>query len=260
MTYTQAQIDKANAVDLEKFLRAQGRNAGTQRKRVPLESPRQPDRLRKQMVSAQPEQGRLAGGFRDEFYGKSFLEAVQMLTGEPDEAQPEADPALSGVSSAVAKCHQRQHPELSDAGAETQPLAGELLHRCRRYLRGCRPPQRGLCGAGCRRASHYANSRGIREKFRQDAAGAERRLALPTVALTSSCWSLKRPSTCCPSSNCSRKTGSSTIICRWAGCRAGAAAISFWNARTWSGCSSVWMLTKPERMPASVWLLCFRTP
>ena len=42
-----------------------GRNAGAQWKRIPLESPRQPDRLRKQMVSAQPEQGRLAGGFRD---------------------------------------------------------------------------------------------------------------------------------------------------------------------------------------------------
>ena len=65
MTYTQAQIDKANAVDLEKFLRAQGENAGAQRKGVSLESPRQPDCLRKQMVSAQPEQERLSGGFRD---------------------------------------------------------------------------------------------------------------------------------------------------------------------------------------------------
>ena len=27
------------------------------------------------------------------------------------------------------------------------------LHRRRRYLRGFLPPQRGLCGAGCRRAS-----------------------------------------------------------------------------------------------------------
>ena len=54
MTYTQAQIDKATAVDLEKFLRAQGETLA-QRKRIPLESPRQPDRLRKQVVSPQPE-------------------------------------------------------------------------------------------------------------------------------------------------------------------------------------------------------------
>ncbi len=59
MTYTQAQIDKANAVDLEKFLRAQGETLVCSGKEVPLESPRQPDRLRKQMVPAQPEQGRL---------------------------------------------------------------------------------------------------------------------------------------------------------------------------------------------------------
>ena len=65
MTYTQAQIDRANAVNLEDFSSCAGRNAGAQWKRIPLESPRQPDRLRKQMVSAQPEQGRLAGGFRD---------------------------------------------------------------------------------------------------------------------------------------------------------------------------------------------------
>ena len=42
-----------------------GRNAGAQRKRIPLESPRQPDCLWKQMVPAQPEQGRLSGGFCD---------------------------------------------------------------------------------------------------------------------------------------------------------------------------------------------------
>ena len=34
MTYTQAQIDRANAVNLEDFLRAQGRNAGAQRKGI----------------------------------------------------------------------------------------------------------------------------------------------------------------------------------------------------------------------------------
>lgn len=34
----------------------------------------------------------------------------------------------------VAETLNREHPELSDTGAETQPLAGELLYRCRRYL------------------------------------------------------------------------------------------------------------------------------
>ena len=89
--------------------------------------------------------------------------------------------------------------------------------------------------------------------------GQKRHLALPIAAPTSSCWSLKRPSICCPSSNCSRKTGSSTIICRWAGCRARRCGSFSQNARTWSGCPSVWMPTKPERMPASGWRGCCRT-
>ena len=64
----------------------------------------------------------------------------------------------------------------------------------------------------------------------------------------------------CKLSNCFRKTGSSTIICRWAGCRARRCSSFSRNAQTWSGCSSVWMPTKPERMPASGWLLYCRTP
>ena len=58
MTYTQAQIDKANAVDLEKFLRAQGETLVRSGKEYRWKNPRQPDRLRQQMVPAQPEQGR----------------------------------------------------------------------------------------------------------------------------------------------------------------------------------------------------------
>ena len=45
-------------VDLEKFLRAQGETLVRSGKGVSPENPRQPDRLRKQMVPAQPEQGR----------------------------------------------------------------------------------------------------------------------------------------------------------------------------------------------------------
>ena len=61
MTYTQAQIDKANAVDLEKFLRAQGETLVRSGKEYRWKAH---DSLT-QMVSAQPEQGWLSGGFRD---------------------------------------------------------------------------------------------------------------------------------------------------------------------------------------------------
>ena len=154
MTYTQAQIDKANAVDLEKFLRAQGETLVRSGKEYRWKAHDSLTVCGNKWFRHSQSKGGFPVDFVMEFYGKSFPEAVQMLTGEPGEAQPEADPAPSpAFRSAAAERHQRQHPELSDTGAETQPLAGELLHRRRRYLRGRRPPQRGLCGAGCRRAS-----------------------------------------------------------------------------------------------------------
>ena len=154
MTYTQAQIDKANAVDLEKFLRAQGETLVRSGKEYRWKAHDSLTVCGNKWFRHSQSKGGFPVDFVMEFYGKSFPEAVQMLTGEPGEAQPEADPRpLSGVSLAAAERHQRQHPELSDTGTETQSLAGELLHRCRRYLRRRHPPQRGLCGAGCRRAS-----------------------------------------------------------------------------------------------------------
>lgn len=76
-----------------------------------------------------------------------------------DSLDKQADEQLSLIirqmqdAEGVTKALKAENPELSDAGTETQPVTGELLHRCRRYLRGRRPPQCGLCGAGCGRAS-----------------------------------------------------------------------------------------------------------
>ena len=154
MTYTQAQIDKANAVDLEKFLRAQGETLVRSGKEYRWKAHDSLTVCGNKWFRHSQSKGGFPVDFVMEFYGKSFPEAVQMLTGEPGEVQPEdwLRP-LSGVSSAAAERYQRQHPELSDAGAETQSITGELLHCCRRYLRGRRPPQRGLYGAGCGWAS-----------------------------------------------------------------------------------------------------------
>ena len=58
MYYTQEQIDHANQADLVSFLQSQGEQLTPRRERVPLETARQLDRPGKQMVQAQPEQGR----------------------------------------------------------------------------------------------------------------------------------------------------------------------------------------------------------
>lgn len=95
MTYTQAQIDKANAVDLEKFLRAQGETLVRSGKEYRWKAHDSLTVCGNKWFRHSQSKGGLPVDFVMEFYGKSFPEAVQMLTGEPGEAQPEADPAPS---------------------------------------------------------------------------------------------------------------------------------------------------------------------
>lgn len=252
MTYTQAQIDKANAVDLEKFLRAQGETLVRSGKEYRWKAHDSLTVYGNKWFRHSQSKGGLPVDFVMEFYGKSFPEAVQMLTGEPGEAKPEADPApspafrlsLRNVTNANILNYLTQERKLSPSLVNFFIAAGDIYEDAAHH-------NVVFVGRDADGHPRYASSRGINEKFRQDAAAQKRRLALLIVAPTNSCWSLKRPSTCCPSSNCSRKTGSSTIICRWAGCRARHCGSFFLNARTWSGCSSVWMPTRLERMPAS---------
>lgn len=95
MTYTQAQIDKANAVDLEKFLRAQGETLVRSGKEYRWKSHDSLTVCGNKWFRHSQSKGGFPVDFVMEFYGKSFPEAVQMLTGEPGEVQPEADPAPS---------------------------------------------------------------------------------------------------------------------------------------------------------------------
>lgn len=95
MTYTQAQIDKANAVDLEKFLRAQGETLVRSGKEYRWKAHDSLTVCGNKWFRHSQSKGGFPVDFVMEFYGKSFPEAVQMLTGEPGEVQPEADPAPS---------------------------------------------------------------------------------------------------------------------------------------------------------------------
>ena len=154
MAYTQAQIDKANAVDLEKFLRAQGETLVRSGKEYRWKAHDSLTVCGNKWFRHSQSKGGLPVDFVMEFYGKSFPEAVQMLTGEPGEAQPEADPApspafrlpLRNVTNANILNYLTQERKLSPSLVNFFIAAGE-------YLRRRRPPQRGLCGAGCRRAS-----------------------------------------------------------------------------------------------------------
>ena len=175
MTYTQAQIDKANAVDLEKFLREQGETLVRSGKEYRWKAHDSLAVCGNKWFRHSQSKGGLPVDFVMEFYGKSFPEAVQMLTGEPGEVQPEADPApspafrlpLRNVTNANILNYLTQERKLSPSLVNFFIVAGDIYEDAAHH-------NVVFVGRDADGHPRYASSRGIREKFRQDAAGAEK--------------------------------------------------------------------------------------
>ena len=175
MTYTQAQIDKANAVDLEKFLRAQGETLVRSGKEYRWKVHDSLTVCGNKWFRHSQSKGGLPVDFVMEFYGKSFPEAVQMLTGEPGEAQPEADPApspafrlpLRNVTNANILNYLTQERKLSPSLVNFFIAAGDIYEDSSHH-------NVVFVGRDADGHPRYASNRGINEKFRQDAAGAEK--------------------------------------------------------------------------------------
>ena len=175
MTYTQAQIDKANAVDLEKFLRAQGETLVRSGKEYRWKTYDSLTVCGNKWFRHSQSKGGFPVDFVMEFYGKSFPEAVQMLTGETGEVQPEADPApspafrlpLRNVTNANILNYLTQKRKLSPSLVNFFIAAGDIYEDAAHH-------NVVFVGRDADGHPRYASSRGIREKFRQDAAGAEK--------------------------------------------------------------------------------------
>ena len=175
MTYTQAQIDKANAVDLEKFLRAQGETLVRSGKEYRWKAHDSLTVCGNKWFRHSQSKGGFPVDFVMEFYGKSFPEAVQMLTGEPGEAQPEADPApspafrlpLRNVTNANILNYLTQERKLSPSLVNFFIAAGDIYEDAVHH-------NVVFVGRDADGHPRYASNRGINEKFRQDAAGAEK--------------------------------------------------------------------------------------
>ena len=175
MTYTQAQIDRANAANLEDFLRAQGETLVRSGKEYRWKAHDSLTVCGNKWFRHSQSKGGLPVDFVMEFYGKSFPEAVQMLTGEPGEAQPEADPApspafrlpLRNVTNANILNYLTQERKLSPSLVNFFIAAGDIYEDSSHH-------NVVFVGRDADGHPRYASSRGINEKFRQDAAGAEK--------------------------------------------------------------------------------------
>jgi len=175
MTYTQAQIDRAYAANLEKFLRAQGETLVRSGKEYRWKTHDSLTVCGNKWFRHSQSKGGFPVDFVMEFYGKSFPEAVQMLTGEPGEVQPEADPApspafrlpLRNVTNANILNYLTQERKLSPSLVNFFIAAGDIYEDATHH-------NVVFVGRDADGHPRYASSRGIREKFRQDAAGAEK--------------------------------------------------------------------------------------
>ena len=175
MAYTQAQIDKANAVDLEKFLRAQGETLVRSGKEYRWKAHDSLTVCGNKWFRHSQSKGGLPVDFVMEFYGKSFPEAVQMLTEEPGEVQPETDPVpspafrlpLRNVTNANILSYLTQERKLSPSLVNFFIAAGDIYEDSSHH-------NVVFVGRDADGHPRYASSRGIRKKFRQDAAGAEK--------------------------------------------------------------------------------------
>ena len=175
MTYTQAQIDRANAVNLEDFLRAQGETLVRSGKEYRWKAHDSLTVCGNKWFRHSQSKGGYPVDFVMEFYGKSFPEAVQMLTGEPGEAQPEADPApspafrlpLRNVTNANILNYLTQERKLSPSLVNFFIAAGDIYEDAAHH-------NVVFVGRDADGHPRYASCRGIYEKFRQDVAGAEK--------------------------------------------------------------------------------------
>ena len=127
------------------------------------------------MVPHSQSKGGYPVDFVMEFYGKSFPEAVQMLTGEPGEVQPEADPApspafrlpLRNITNANILNYLTQERKLSPSLVNFFVSAGDIYEDVAHH-------NAVFVGRDADGHPRYASCRSIHEKFRQDVAGAEK--------------------------------------------------------------------------------------
>lgn len=172
MHYTQEQIDRANAVSLEDFLRSQGEaliKSGREYRWKEHDS--LTVRGNKWFRHSQSKGG-YPIDFVMEFYGKSFPEAVELLTGEHGEAPATAPPTqfhlpMHSRTADHVMNYLTESRGLDRTLVETFLLSGDIYedekHRNAVFV-----------GRDRNGTPRYAHVRGTAEPFRQDIAGSDK--------------------------------------------------------------------------------------
>ena len=175
MHYTQEQIDRANAVSLEDFLRSQGESL----KRCGKDMEWKAHDSLKVRGNKWHRFSNSTGGypidFVMEFYGKSFPEAVEMLIGEKGEGQPGAVPApspefhlpLRNVTNANARKYLVTDRGIDEGLVDLFLNAGDIYEDADHH-------NVVFVGRDPKNLPRYAHCRGTGDKFRMDVAGSDK--------------------------------------------------------------------------------------
>ena len=175
MQYTQAQIDRANAVSLEDFLRTQGETLIKSGREYRWKEHDSLTVRGNKWFRHSQSKGGYPIDFVMEFYGKSFPEAVQMLTGENGEGQTEATTApptafhlpLHNRTADRAIQYLCESRGLNKTLVEAFLLSGDIYEDAKRH---------NVVFVGRDRSGtpRYAHVRGTADTFRQDITGSDK--------------------------------------------------------------------------------------
>ena len=175
MNYTQPQIDRANAVSLEDFLRTQGETLIKSGREYRWKEHDSLTVRGNKWFRHSQSKGGYPIDFVMEFYGKSFPEAVQLLTGESAEGQSEASTApptafhlpLHNRTADRAIQYLCESRGLNKTLVEAFLLSGDIYEDAKRH---------NVVFVGRDRSGtpRYAHVRGTADPFRQDIAGSDK--------------------------------------------------------------------------------------
>ena len=175
MFYTQAQIDRANEVSLEDFLRSQGETLKRCGKDMEWKAHDSLKVRGNKWHRFSNDTGGYPISFVMEFYGKSFPEAVEMLIGEKGEGQLEAVPApspefhlpLRNVTNANARNYLVTERKIDEGLTDLFLNAGDIYEDAQHH-------NVVFIGRDPEGMPRYAHCRGTKDKFRLDVAGSDK--------------------------------------------------------------------------------------
>ena len=179
MYYSQEQIDRANQTNMEDFLRSQGETLIRSGKEYRWKCHDSLTVRGNKWFRHSQSRGGYPVDFVMEFYGKSFPEAVQMLTGEAGAGKPEACPAPSPdfrlplhnpTNTKVIK-YLTEERCLDRGIVDAFIAAGDIYEDTRHNVVFVGRESGTQDAPGIPR---YAHCRGTADKFRQDVGGSDK--------------------------------------------------------------------------------------